>query len=361
MSDKNVAIWQERLNTNLPKLAEALPTHIPRERFEKAAQTAVTRNPDLKKLLERNPMSVLNALQDCAADGLLPNNREAALVTFTGKAGPSLVYIPMIAGVLKRMRQSGEVKSVRSRVVHENDQFEVTFGDEELIVHTPNLQDPGKPVAAYAIIEMSDGFIYREFMSLKEIMAVKNSVRGKGGPWSGPFEAEMWRKTVLKRAAKYCPFSSDIVTMLDRDDKYYDLEDVTPKKSVADTFKKDQEPDTEPVTIDIEAELVGVPGASDEPSEPIQEDPGPDPDTTPDPAPEEKPFPGDQNKTPKETARALYNILAASPHILGFKETLEAAEKDGRVDRIKEDGRVYPAWEAKVIELQQQFEEKAHG
>lgn len=215
-----VPAWRARLDDNLPAVMEALPSHISHDRFKRIAANAIASTPDLRKCMDSNPGKVLTALLQCAQDGLLPNGREAALVAYGG----DLTYIPMISGVLKRMRQSGEVKSVRARIVHENDEFEIIYGDDERFDHKPAMSERGEPVGAYAIIELADGEVYREWMDKAEIEKVKQAAKAKKGPWSGSFELEMWRKTVLKRAAKYCPMSADLQEMMDRDNALYDLD-----------------------------------------------------------------------------------------------------------------------------------------
>ncbi|MED5549761.1 MAG: recombinase RecT [Pseudomonadota bacterium] len=243
----NVPAWRRRLEANMPQIAEALPPSVTADKFRRVASTALARTPMLQECMESNPKAVLLALSDCAADGLLPNGKEAALVPFNDRKNNTidLTYIPMIAGVLKRMRNSGEVSSISAEIVHENDVFEFIRGDDEKLTHKPNWTgDRGRPVAAYAIIRMASGEIYREVMSAAQIEAVKNASRAKGGPWSGPFVLEMWRKTVLKRAAKYCPLSDDrIQTMLDRDNALYDLDRApqpTPIESRFDGIRKER-------------------------------------------------------------------------------------------------------------------------
>lgn len=221
-SQGQVPAWRSRLDANLPAVMEALPAHIGKDKFKRIAANAVASTPALKRCMEKNPGAVLGALLRCAQDGLLPNGREAALVPYKD----DLTYIPMIAGVLKQMRNSGEVKSVRARIVHENDEFKIIYGDDERFEHDPALSNRGSAIGAYAIIELADGEVYREWMDRDDIMKVKGAAKAKGGPWSGPFELEMWRKTVLKRAAKYCPMSADLQELMDRDNALYDLEAV---------------------------------------------------------------------------------------------------------------------------------------
>jgi recombination protein RecT len=130
----------------------ALPDHITPERFRRVTMTAIQRNPDL---IGADRKTLFEACMMAAQDGLLPDGREAALVIFNTKKGDGWVkavqYMPMVAGIRKKVYQSGEIKGLVARIAYENDQFDVRYGDSERIDHTPNLFDRGKMVAAYAV------------------------------------------------------------------------------------------------------------------------------------------------------------------------------------------------------------------
>src|SRR5271154_2351552 len=100
-----------------PQIAAVLPLHIPPEKFRRVVITAVNLNPDLLKADRR---SLFTACVRAAADGLYPDGREAALVMF----GNSATYMPMIHGIRKRMRNTGEVTSAEAEVVYERDFFD---------------------------------------------------------------------------------------------------------------------------------------------------------------------------------------------------------------------------------------------
>lgn len=196
----------------------ALPPQIPVERFIRTTLTAVQMNPDL---LDTDRRSLLAGCMKAAQDGLLVDGREAALVIFKTKNGPMVQYMPMLGGILKKLRNSGELSSIAAHVVYENDQFEYELGDNEAIKHKPFLgRDRGKMIAAYAIAKTKDGSVWREVMSAAEIDAVRNVSRAKDfGPWSGPFASEMWRKTVLRRLAKRLPSSADVDQVFESDNE----------------------------------------------------------------------------------------------------------------------------------------------
>lgn len=182
----------------------ALPPQIPVEKFIRTTLTAVQMNP---ALLDTDRRSLLGSCMKAAQDGLLCDGREAALVIFKGQAQ----YLPMVGGILKKMRNSGEIASIGAHVVYENDHFDYSLGDDEQITHKPLLLgERGKPIAAYAIAKTKDGAIYREVMSLAEIEKVRNASRASGnGPWVQWWD-EMARKTVIKRIAKRLPSSADV-------------------------------------------------------------------------------------------------------------------------------------------------------
>jgi recombination protein RecT len=120
--------------------------------------------------------------------------------------------MPMIAGILKKIRQSGEVAKVSAQVVYSNDKFVVKYGFDEDVEHIPPaLNEPrGDPIGAYATAVLKDGSQLLEVMSLEEIEAVRKVSRAAGnGPWVSWF-GEMARKTVMRRLSKRLPMSTDL-------------------------------------------------------------------------------------------------------------------------------------------------------
>jgi len=199
------------------QFALALPEHVTPEKFVRVVVTAINTNPDLQRA---DRESVLGAALKCAQDGLLPDGKEAALVVYGGKAQ----YLPMIAGVLTKVRRSGELQTIAAHVVYEKDVFTYTLGDDEKIEHQPYMGgDRGKPIAAYAVAKTKDGGIYREVMSVAEVEKVRSVSKAKNnGPWV-QWWGEMARKTVLRRLAKRLPMSTDLMQVFQRDDDHYDL------------------------------------------------------------------------------------------------------------------------------------------
>lgn len=198
-----------------------LPQHIPVDRFKRVVLTAI--NSD-EGLLAADRKSLFGACMKAAQDGLMPDKREGALVIFNTKVNGQFVkvvqWMPMVYGIIKKMRNSGELSSIVAHEVYERDEFVYDLGDEERIVHKPFLGDgePGKMIAVYAIAKLKDGTVQREVMTRAQVERVRAVSRAKdSGPWVSWYE-EMARKTVVRRLSKYLPMSTEIEDMLRRDD-----------------------------------------------------------------------------------------------------------------------------------------------
>lgn len=216
----------------------ALPKHIPTERFIRTIQTAIGTNPDL---VQSSRQSFFAACTKAAQDGLLPDGREAAIVTFNSKSGKQASYMPMVAGILKKVRNSGELASLTAQVVYEKDEFKFWVDEQgEHITHTPLMfGERGGPIGCYALAKTKDNGIYIEVMTEEQINAVKNVSRGKNGPWSGDFFLEMWKKTVIKRLSKRLPMSTDLEFTMKADEELYDLEGAETEETQEDTPIRD--------------------------------------------------------------------------------------------------------------------------
>lgn len=218
---------RHELDLMQPEFKHALPAHIPVERFMRVVMTAIQRNADL---LVAERKSLYSSCMSCAQDGLLPDGREAALVIYnTKKPGTNtwekrVQYLPMIAGIRKKVRNSDEIATWDARVVFQNDDFQVILGDDERIEHKPNIFNPGKPIAVYSIAVLKNGERSREVMTIAEVESIRQRSKAKdAGPWVTDFN-EMARKTVLRRHSKALPMSTDLDDLIRRDDALYDFD-----------------------------------------------------------------------------------------------------------------------------------------
>lgn len=213
-----VAVLRADLQNMEGQFKAALPAHIPVERFMRVVMTAIQNNPDLINKVDRR--SLWNAAIKAAQDGLLPDGREGAIVPYNGQAQ----WMPMVAGIRKKVRNSGEIATWEVQVVHERDAFEFELGDEPFIKHKPDLSgNPGAVLAAYSIAVLKSGEKSREVMSIAAIEKVRTRSKSKSGPWFTDYE-EMCRKTVARRHSKVLPMSTDLDDLLRRDDSLYDFD-----------------------------------------------------------------------------------------------------------------------------------------
>jgi recombination protein RecT len=216
-----------------PTFKMSLPPQIPSAKFIRIAQTAIRQNPDLANL---DRQSLYAAFHKCAADGLLPDGREAAIVPF----GKTATYMPMIQGICKKARNSGEIKTINSQVVYANDVYKHWLDEKgEHFKHTPARRDRGEVILVYAFAQTKDNGVFFEELSLDDLKAIEGQSRQKGGPWNGPFRTEMMRKSALRRLLKYrVPSSTDIDEVIRADDDMYDKPEPVPAKPAETTSSR---------------------------------------------------------------------------------------------------------------------------
>lgn len=234
-----VAMFQAQIESRAREIQMALPAHITPDKFQRTVMTAVAQNPDL---LKADRQSLILACYKAAQDALLPDGREAALVTFNTRQKvdgqwvtvKQVQYMPMVYGLRKKVLQSSEVVSLEVNVVYraevENGTFLYEVGLEPPLRHRPSLDLTAEEtaddqiVAAYSIATMKDGTKSYEIMRRFEINKVRQVSQtgavGKTtrqgdpitpkGPWVDWF-AEMAKKTVMRRHAKTLPMSGDML------------------------------------------------------------------------------------------------------------------------------------------------------
>ena len=193
-------------------IAQILPKHLTPERLLKIVLSATSRTPEL---LECTPESILGAVMTAGALGLEPNTPLGLgyLVPFKNRKNnkTEAQFIPGYRGLQRLAVQSGEVQWIQSRVVYERDDFDVDYGTEQSIRHKPYLLagGAGAIVGVYAVAEMKNGSKVFEFMTLAEVNKIRErSKASDDGPWKTD-EAEMMRKTAIRRLSKSLPLSEE--------------------------------------------------------------------------------------------------------------------------------------------------------
>jgi recombination protein RecT len=213
------------LNQKKGELAKMLPKTLSIERLLKVAQIAATTTPALAKC---DVASLVGAIGQCAQMGLEPNTvlGHAYLVPFNTKRKDadgqerwvnSVQVIIGYKGLIDLARRSGQIVSIAAHEVCENDHFELVYGIEEKLNHTPAMGARGDVVGFYAVAKLKDGGYSFEFMSVHQVAEIMENTQSKGkyGPWKEHF-VEMGRKTVIRRLAKYLPLSIEFQTAVAR-------------------------------------------------------------------------------------------------------------------------------------------------
>ena len=199
----------EALKTSITNLKEQLTPLLGAD-TDKFIQIACNFLDGKPKLLAANRASLFAEITKAAQSRLFLDGQEASLVPFKDQVKLMVGY----KGILKMVRNSGELASINAGVVYEKDTFEY-FVDEkgEHIKHMPTLgKDRGKPSQTYCIARIKGGNEpYIEVMSEEEVMSCKKVSRaGDDSPWNGPFADEMRKKTVIRRISKRLPMSTDL-------------------------------------------------------------------------------------------------------------------------------------------------------
>lgn len=220
----NLAVIQENLSTDLVAagVEAVLPESVKIETFTRCAAVAIASNQDLN-LADRD--SVIMSLTQCAKDGLIPDNKEAALVVFNTKikqqgGGETWIkkaqYLPMIDGVMKRARMSGQISLLSSKAVFSEDVFSYWMDENgEHINYEPTYKG-GEMRLCFAFAKLITGELIVEVMSKADIDKVRASSKtGTYGPWKDWYE-RMACKSVMHRLAKRLPNASEIVEMCEQ-------------------------------------------------------------------------------------------------------------------------------------------------
>lgn len=237
---KALAPFREALARSQASFAEALPATVRKyltpERLTKITLAAISRSP---QLLECTPESVLRSVMDAAALGLEPGGPlgQAYLVPFRNKGKPEAQLIISYRGLVALARRSGEIESVASNVVFARDRFRCDLATG-VLEHEPFFAelpdgasqmsdddidaacDRGKPIAVYCVARFVGGGQHVDVMTMADVERVRRRSRaGDSGPWVTDY-LEMARKTVVRRASKYWPLSTELADALDREDQH---------------------------------------------------------------------------------------------------------------------------------------------
>ena len=247
--------FRDFLEKQKHQIVAALPKHIAPERMIRLACTEFSKNP---KLQECTAKSIFGAIIQSSQLGLeIGVNGQAYLVPYFNNKTKTLEaqFIPGYKGLIALARRSGEVSSIETHIVYENDAFDMTLGLDTKVEHRPYLDgDRGIPRLVYGVAKFKDGGHHFEWMSVGEVERVRSrSKAANGGPWVTDYE-QMVRKTLIRRMANYLPMSIELSNAIQLSDAF----DNGHKASLDGDF----------VVIDAEGSVEDAPSAAPKEAEP---------------------------------------------------------------------------------------------
>ncbi len=195
-----------------PQFEMALPQQVPTEKFLRALRTTLQLNP---ALLDCDRTTLYAESMKAAQDGLVLDGREAALAPFKGKAK----YMPMVLGICKKARNSGEIETLDAFDVFEKDSYD-SWVDEKgaHMTFRKAKTERGEYVRTVAYAITKGGGFFLEEIEKDQMDAIEKVSRAEDGPWDGAFRGEMRRKSALRRLLKYrVPSSADLDGVMLRD------------------------------------------------------------------------------------------------------------------------------------------------
>jgi recombination protein RecT len=165
-------------------------------------------------LATATPESVCKAIYNLAITGLSLNPvYKLAYLTprrINGKVEAQLS--PSYQGLVGLLKSSGCVKQVYAHPWFEGDEFDYTLGTEVQLSHKPKKQSTNI-LGVYAVAVLPDGEKLVEVMDRKEVEGIRERSDAYRAYKTGKAdttiwvtdEAEMFRKTVIRRIFKYVP------------------------------------------------------------------------------------------------------------------------------------------------------------
>lgn len=246
----------------IPNIAAVMPAGIMKpERMAKLAIQIWTSNP---KLAACDKNSFVAALITCAQFGLEPNTPlgQCHIIAYGGKATFQLGY----PGILDLAYRTSKYKSIYVREVYKGDEFKVTYGLFEDIVHIPSEDGPALgelPTHIYAVYHTKNGGYGFEVWTWNKIMNhaktysktydKKNNKFFSDSSWlTAP--VAMAKKTVLIALMKYAPKSLEMSQAMEYDNTAQKHKDAPREYMDVDYSIRDEEMPPLPPNATIDAQ-----------------------------------------------------------------------------------------------------------
>ncbi len=202
-------------------IAQALPgtSQITAKRVMRIIMSEASKSPLLRQCSQQ---SLLSAVLECCRLGVEPGSAlgHAYLIPFKNnkKGITECQFILGYRGMIEIARRSGQIVSLYSHAVYENDTFEIELGLHANIKHSPARGARGAFIGAYAVAHLKDGGYQMDWMSKDDIDKIRARSKASGsGPWVSDYE-EMSKKTVVRRLFKMLPVSTEVQRLVQADE-----------------------------------------------------------------------------------------------------------------------------------------------
>lgn len=209
--DEKISSLKQLIERNSTQIQRALPQYVDPKRFMGLILNCLAMNP---ALWDCTGNSILGAILQASNMGLEidPLIGHGAIVPFNVKGVKVARFMPMYKGLLHLAYQSGKISMIQPRAVYEKDEFVITYGLKPQLHHVPcglSPEEAGSLKGVYAVVYMSDGNSYFEYMTKSEVDSIRNVSRAKDADAWTLWYLQMAFKTVLKRLLKNLPFAVD--------------------------------------------------------------------------------------------------------------------------------------------------------
>lgn len=203
---------KEFLRSKKDVITQALEgTALTSERLLSVVMTEIRKTP---QLAECDLNSLFGSIVQSAQLGLEPGSAlgHCYLIPFKNnkKQIVECQFLIGYRGMVELARRSGQVQSISAREVYEHDEFSITYGLHEDMVHVPAYgKDRGRVVGYYSVAHLVGGGLQFDFMDLFEIDQIKSrsaSASFSSSPWNSDPIA-MGKKSVVRRLFKLLPVS----------------------------------------------------------------------------------------------------------------------------------------------------------
>lgn len=221
-----LATLQQLLITHKDQIAMALPKHLTPERMIRVALTAVSRTHQLQSC---DPKTVAACVVQASILGLEPEAAlgEAYLVPFKVKGVQMCQLVIGYKGLIKLVRNSGQLSMINAATVREKDTFEFEDGLKPYVVHRKpspfaSPVDRGPVIGYWAGALLKDGsqqFVVMGKGEVEEHMRrYSKSYTLDSSPWKTEFDA-MALKTCIRKLCKFLPQSVEVQTAIALDEQ----------------------------------------------------------------------------------------------------------------------------------------------